>query len=65
MKKVLLIGATAILLVVFGGLIYLKIALPDIPVKDVKVEVTEAQLQRGEYLANHVMICMDCHGTRD
>ncbi|MGK7392224.1 MAG: c-type cytochrome [Candidatus Cyclobacteriaceae bacterium M2_1C_046] len=65
MKKVIFLTLTAIVSAVFGGVVYVKTAMPNIPVKEVKVVSNEAILARGEYLANHVMICMDCHGTRD
>ncbi len=29
------------------------------------IEQTPERLKRGEYLANHVMLCFDCHGDRD
>lgn len=55
-----------LLLVIVVAVIYITQALPDVPVPaDVKVEVTPERLARGEYLANHVCVCMDCHSTRD
>src|SRR5690625_6820086 len=33
--------------------------------EDMSIEITPERLERGEYLANHVMLCMDCHGQRD
>jgi len=54
------------ILVVFIGIIaYVKFYLPNIPVKDINVEITSERVERGAYLANHVMVCMDCHSTRD
>lgn len=45
---------------------YITQALPDIPVQaDLKVEITPERVTRGEYLANCVSVCMDCHSTRD
>lgn len=45
---------------------YLKLALPDVgPAPELKVQVTPQRIERGRYLANHVMICMDCHSTRN
>ena len=32
---------------------------------DIKVDINELQVERGKYLANHVMLCMDCHAVRD
>jgi mono/diheme cytochrome c family protein len=56
-------GVLAILLVC-GGL-YLKFFLPNIKVKDVKVDATKERVERGRYLANAVLVCVDCHSTRD
>jgi mono/diheme cytochrome c family protein len=40
--------------------------LPDVgAAPDLKVELTPERIQRGEYLANHVTICIDCHSHRD
>jgi mono/diheme cytochrome c family protein len=45
---------------------YVKLALPNVgPPPDIQVEATPDQLLRGEYLANHVMVCMECHSQRD
>ncbi len=69
MKKLLKIVAVLLVLLVVaaGGLVaYVKLALPNVgPPPDLKVEATPAMLARGEYLANHVTVCMDCHSTRD
>jgi hypothetical protein len=69
MKKLLKILGILLLavLVVVGVLItYVTQALPDIPVQtDLKVELTPERVARGEYLANSVCVCMDCHSTRD
>lgn len=56
--------AVLVILVICGG-IYLKCFLPNIKVKDLKVEVTKERLERGKYLANHVLVCVDCHSKRD
>jgi len=45
---------------------YVKIALPNVgAAPDMKIELTKERIERGNYLANHVMLCMDCHSTRD
>jgi len=31
----------------------------------VLIHATDAIIERGRYLANHVAVCMDCHSTRD
>jgi mono/diheme cytochrome c family protein len=55
-----------LLLLIGGGMIYVKTALPDTgPAPDIKIERTSARIERGKYLANHVTVCMDCHSTRD
>lgn len=57
---VVLIGAVA------GAMTYVKTMLPDVgPAPDLTVEITPERLERGAYLANHVMLCMDCHAVRD
>lgn len=69
MKKLLkVIGVLllVILLVLVGGITYITQALPNIPEpKDLQVELTPERVARGQYLANHVTVCMDCHSTRD
>jgi mono/diheme cytochrome c family protein len=49
-----------------AGLAYLFLRYPDVPpAADIKVEATPERLARGEYLANHVTLCVDCHSIRD
>ena len=60
----IIFGLLIVVIAVF--LIYLKVALPDVgPAPDMKIAATPEMVKRGEYLANHVSVCMDCHGTRD
>ncbi|HQW04855.1 MAG: c-type cytochrome [Flavobacteriales bacterium] len=69
MKKLLRILGVLVLLVlvVIGGAItYVTQALPNIEAPtDLKVEITPERVTRGEYLANSVCVCMDCHSARD
>ena len=69
MKKVLkVIGLTLGVAVVgvIGAMTYVKLALPDVgAAPEMKVEITPARVARGEYLAQHVALCADCHSTRD
>ncbi len=60
-------GVIAVLIVgVIGLLAYVKLALPNVgDPPDLKVELTPERIARGEYLANHVTVCMDCHSQRD
>lgn len=56
------------LLALFVGslYVYIKYELPDVGApEDIKVEATPERMIRGEYLANSVCVCMDCHSTRD
>jgi cytochrome c553 len=69
MKKVIrvvLIIVLVLVVVVSAVAVYVKKALPDVgEAPNIKVEVTPERVARGEYLANHVTICMDCHSQRD
>lgn len=70
MKKIisrtLLVIFILLVVVIIGGLSYVKFALPNVgPAPEIKVEITPARVERGEYLANHVWLCMDCHSDRD
>lgn len=64
--KILVFSLIGIAFVIVFLLGYVKLALPDVgDAPELKVEQTPARIQRGEYLANHVSLCMDCHSTRD
>lgn len=69
MKKVLKVIGILLLLVVVGVgalITYALVALPNVgPAPELKVEATPERIARGEYLANNVAVCMDCHSTRD
>ena len=69
MGKWLKIIAVIIALLAFAaiiGITYLKLSFPKVgPAPDLKVEATPERLARGEYLAKHVMGCLDCHAQRD
>lgn len=69
MKNILKWTATviAVLLVcIIGAVTYVSYFLPDIPVDDtIVVTSSPERIKRGEYLANHVNLCMDCHSSRD
>lgn len=66
MKKALFSILGIIVLGIGGGVIYLFTAFPNVPPPpEITVEGTEAQVERGKYLANHVTVCIDCHSTRD
>ncbi len=66
MKKVLLTILTVIVVGILGLGAWVKFALPNVgPAPELKVEITPERVAHGEYLANHVTVCMDCHSTRD
>ncbi len=69
MKKLIRVLGILVLFIAIlagGGLSYLNIAYPKVdPAPDITVEITPTRLERGEYLANHVNLCMDCHGVRE
>jgi len=55
-----------LLLIVLSAVGYIKAFLPNVGAAPVmKIEQTPERVARGEYLANHVTICIDCHSNRD
>ncbi|QRR00640.1 c-type cytochrome [Dyadobacter sandarakinus] len=53
-------------IVIGAVLLYIRLVLPDTgPPPEIRIERTLDRIERGKYLANHVMVCMDCHSTRD
>lgn len=66
MKKTLLFIFVLFVIVVAAAASYVKFAMPDVgAAPDLKITITPERVQHGEYLANHVTLCMDCHSTRD
>jgi cytochrome c553 len=66
MKKKLLFLLLFLIVAGIVGFSYLKFALPNTgPAPDFKIAATPARIERGKYLANHVMVCVDCHSNRD
>lgn len=64
--RVLLILIVGLIVVAGGGMAYVMSAYPKAdPPPELKVELTPERIERGKYLANHVMLCMDCHAERD
>jgi mono/diheme cytochrome c family protein len=64
--KVLVIIASVIAVILIAALIYFNAKYPDVnPPSNVKITPTPEKISRGEYLANHVAVCIDCHSTRD
>ncbi len=69
MKLVLkIVGGLVALVILFvgGTLIYISTALPNVePAPNLTVELTPERIERGEFLAKNVYVCMDCHSDRD
>ncbi|MEW6508669.1 MAG: cytochrome C [Bacteroidota bacterium] len=69
MKKIFKILAyifCGITVLAIAFLIYFNSSYPKVdPPPNENVEITPARIERGEYLAKHVAVCMDCHSTRD
>jgi len=69
MKKILKLFLWIIGIAVLGVILlltYVKTMLPNVgDPEEITVNVTPDQVKRGEYLANYVMACMDCHSHRD
>ncbi|MGR3811762.1 cytochrome c [Jiulongibacter sp. NS-SX5] len=64
--KILKWAIPVLILIVIAGVAFLKLALPNVEApKDLEVELTQERIHRGQYLANHVNLCMDCHSKRD
>lgn len=63
----LMLWLAAIVAVLAGaGLIYLYTRYPAVPPAEaMRIQATPAQLARGQYLFEHVSLCVDCHSTRD
>lgn len=59
-----LLGTVVVVLIFLVG--YVSVMLPNAePAPDIVIEPTAERIERGKYLANHVMLCMDCHAERD
>ena len=69
MRKILKWTAYVVLILIFltgAGLLYITFALPDVgEAKEMNIEITPERVERGKYLANHAVGCIDCHSRRD
>lgn len=66
MKKILLFILLFIVIVAGGVAAYTSFFLPDVgPSGDLKIQSNAERISRGQYLATHVTVCIDCHSTRD
>lgn len=66
MKKILLTILILVVVVVAGVASYVKFGMPNVgDPTDLHVTITPERVKHGEYLAYHVVGCMDCHSTRN
>jgi mono/diheme cytochrome c family protein len=69
MRKILRVTGIillVIILLVAGLLTYVKTALPNVgAAPSLTVEPTPQRIQRGDYLANYVTLCTECHSVHD
>lgn len=66
LKKPLIVTLILIIIIIGGIYGYLSYALPNTGEPEVlNISLTKERIERGKYLANAVMACMDCHSTRD
>jgi mono/diheme cytochrome c family protein len=69
MKKILkVLGIVVLVLLVFilAAATILKVVFPKVgEAPELTIQSTPEKIERGRYLANHVMVCIDCHSSRD
>lgn len=58
---VAIVIAILVILVAYLFTAFPKVEKPE----DIQVPITDASIARGKYLAYHVMMCADCHSSRD
>lgn len=63
--KILGVLVLLIILSIAGALTYVSKALPNVAdAPDITIEQTKERVERGEFLANNVFVCMDCHSKQ-
>lgn len=66
MKKVIFTILIVLVICLAAGFGYLSFVLPNVDAApELTVDRSPERIKHGEYLANHVNACMDCHSTRD
>ncbi len=55
----------ALAVIALAVVLYIVLFLPKVPLRDLKADASAQRIERGKYLAGHVMVCIDCHSTRD
>jgi hypothetical protein len=55
-----------IVVLIIGGYIYFNLTYPITqPATEVEIYPTQKRIDRGDYLVNHVTVCLPCHSQRD
>lgn len=55
-----------IVVLVVGGYFYFNLTFPVTrPATEVEIYPTQKRIERGNYLVNHVAVCLPCHSQRD
>ncbi len=66
MKRIFLIILIVVAIFMASSISYVKFGLPDVgDAPEITIEITPERIERGDYIANKVALCMDCHATRD
>lgn len=66
MKKIITRVLLLLVIIIAAVLLYVKFSLPNVGEAEyLEIETTPSRLERGEYLAMHISVCMDCHSTRN
>ena len=66
MKRLIWIIPSLLIIILITFSLYIKLALPKVgKAPSINVELTPKRIERGKYLANSVMSCVDCHSLRD
>lgn len=64
--KISLRAVRVMVLLFIAVYLYYVITYPKVgQAKIITINSTPEMVARGEYLAHHVAVCMDCHSTRD
>ncbi|MGA3013462.1 MAG: hypothetical protein ABSD71_05450, partial [Bacteroidales bacterium] len=59
--KIFGIVVLGLIVLILCGIGYIVWFLPKIPVQEIKVNSSAVHIARGDYLAHHVTVCIDCH----
>ncbi|MFD2245816.1 c-type cytochrome [Pontibacter ruber] len=64
--RIILIVVVVLAIIAASGILFVRYTFPKVDkAPAITLNRTTDQVKRGEYLANHVAVCIDCHSTRD